>query len=453
VALDAAESERVWDRMQTWALKRFGDELGAALKEHMDARGVGSNEHPATDEDISLALCWLLIDRALADGTTPAQLYARLAELTPSDRDVAARIAASGLGLHRVKDVDPGASIVLENVLTGKSIRVSSPNVSCVAVRWHVLLCRVMGGGPTPSLWGPAGFYEPAEEAELVDELRRIAGLHELGTGTAALQTALRVGAGELVCFVPPSRRAERVPYTLEGDPVVMAEAFWRLHDASAAFELLRETAELSFDEQSDDDVAFDWLVSRRRLLVRRPLLPMGAICLESGPILVSEDGELELQDLTSLGTFTLRGDRLEFFGMSEKRLDDAVTLIERRLGKVAGRAKRRVRSIDHALATRGVEQDAPSATRSRGNEESSLIPDARIRELTYRRWVDDPNEHLAGLTPRAAAARGEHRDELERQLRSFEHHSARERADGLPGPEVTWLRVELSLDADRMAA
>ena len=49
VALDALEAEQVWDRMQSWALGRFGDELGAALKEHMDARGLGSGERPAND--------------------------------------------------------------------------------------------------------------------------------------------------------------------------------------------------------------------------------------------------------------------------------------------------------------------------------------------------------------------------------------------------------------------
>jgi hypothetical protein len=75
VAVDALEAERVWDRMQSWALARFGDELGESLKQHMDARGVGGEERPANDEDLSLALCWLLIDRELADGGTPARLY------------------------------------------------------------------------------------------------------------------------------------------------------------------------------------------------------------------------------------------------------------------------------------------------------------------------------------------------------------------------------------------
>src|SRR5208282_6212671 len=68
VALDATRTERVWEGMQSWSLNRFGDELGEALKDHMDARGIGSDERPAMDDDLSLALCWLLIDRELADG-------------------------------------------------------------------------------------------------------------------------------------------------------------------------------------------------------------------------------------------------------------------------------------------------------------------------------------------------------------------------------------------------
>jgi hypothetical protein len=93
VALDALEAERVWGRMQSWALERFGDQLGAALKEHMDARGVGSEGRPANDEDLSLALCWLLIDRDVTVGGTPARVYSQLPELSAGERDTAARIA------------------------------------------------------------------------------------------------------------------------------------------------------------------------------------------------------------------------------------------------------------------------------------------------------------------------------------------------------------------------
>src|SRR3954447_3442405 len=95
VALDAREAEHVWDRMQSWALDRFGGQTGGALKEHMDARGVGTDARPALDEDLSLALCWLLIDREVETGGTPAQLYSQRSELSVGERRVAARIAAS----------------------------------------------------------------------------------------------------------------------------------------------------------------------------------------------------------------------------------------------------------------------------------------------------------------------------------------------------------------------
>ena len=83
VALDATRTEGVWRRMQDWALKQFGDEIGDALKEHLDARGIGSKERPAGDDDLSLALCWLLIDRGLTDGGgVPAHRYAKLGSVT-----------------------------------------------------------------------------------------------------------------------------------------------------------------------------------------------------------------------------------------------------------------------------------------------------------------------------------------------------------------------------------
>jgi hypothetical protein len=176
-----------------------------------------------------------LIDREVVAGGTPARLYSKLPELSAGEREMAARIAASRLGVYQVTDVEPGVWIELEKVIGGASTRVVSPHVSREVVLWHVLLCRVMEGGPRPSLWGAAAFYEPTEEHELLAELRRIADEQDLGGGAAGLDAALRVGAGELVCFFPPSRRAERVPYTLEGDRVAVAQATWQVRASSTS--------------------------------------------------------------------------------------------------------------------------------------------------------------------------------------------------------------------------
>jgi hypothetical protein len=235
---------------------------------------------------------------------------------------------------------------------------------------------------------------------------------------------------------VPPSRSAERVPHTLEGDSVAVAEASWKLRDPDAAFDALCPARELALDGEAEDGeaVRFSWLTSRRELLARRPPLPVGAICVEGGPVAMSPDGELEADDLTPLGTFTLRGGRLEFFGLSETRLAQATALIERRLGPLADRPRSRVRSVDAAItgtATDGIPAHEASPARLSGRRRSQPSLDARMRRLSYKRWIDDPNERLAGLSPREAAGRPEHREQLERQLRSLEHHDARERDDG----------------------
>jgi hypothetical protein len=456
IALDARAAERAWDRIQRWALDQFDPELGDAMKRHLDARGIGTDTCPANEHDLSLALCWVLIDRELGAGGTPLQRYLQLPDLPACDRELAERIAASRLGLHRVLDSEPGAWIELEDVLDGKRTRVCSPNVSVAAARWQLLLCRVMRGGPSPSLWGAAGFYEPSEERELLDELRRIAAERGLGEGERALREALLVGAGELVCFVPASRHAERVPYTLEGDPVALAEASWRLRDRAAALAALRAAPELSeaapaegedgAEPGEDGAATFDWLGSRRALVARRPPLPPGALVIETGPAWSDEDGGLELGDLTSLGTFTLRHGQLELFCTSEARLRAGIEIVARRLGSLATPPTQHVRPLPPAGSGGGAQHQGEA------DEEPEAL-DPRITAVIYRRWLDDSDPQLGGLSPREAAARGEHLNELERLLRGFEFHSARARPDRRPGPEVLWLRAELNANGAQLAA
>jgi len=438
---DAAAAERVWRDMQRWALDRFDDELGPATRELLTDRGVGTRERPAFDEDLSLVLCWLLIDRELAGGSTPARLYSRLPGLSAADRALALRIAASRLSLQRVLDREPGVWIELESLIDGTRVRVTSPNVSRAAVRWHVLLCRVMAGGPMASLWGAAGFYEPADEPALLDELRRLAATHGLGADRAGLEQALRLGARELLCFVPPDRRAAPSFFTLEGDPAVFVRASWRLTDPGAALDALRQIPQLAWDGETEDHEGelFSWLAPRRPLVARRPPLPPGAVCLESGPVGVGEDGELQLEDVTCIGNFELRGDRLEFSGLSEARLEAAEALVTRHLGSLAGCARRRV----EPLPTGSSQREAGHGIREGGADEV----DSRVQRLLYRRWLDDPQPELSGLSPRQATSRPEHRPTLEWLLRCIEHGSAREHRNGRPGPEVSWLRGELALD------
>jgi hypothetical protein len=82
-------------------------------------------------------------------------------------------------------------------------------------------------------------------------------------------------------------------------------------------------------------------------------------------------------------------------------------------------------------------------------SDEETPVSDERFRRLMWRHWIDDPLPRLGANSPRAAPNE-RYRDELERLLRGIEHRSACERADGLPGPKVAWLRAELGLDTSR---
>lgn len=446
----------MWARLQRWAFDRYGEEeLNPALVEHLRGRGVGSAERPADEDDLTMSLGWLLIDRPLACGHTPASVYAGLPELPERERWLAGRIAGSRLGVHRVIDAEPGAWIELEDVLTGTRARVDSPVVSLAAVRWQVLICRVERGGPTPVLWGGAAAYAPGEEDEILAELRGIAAAAGLGATPADLAAALTARAGDMVCFVPPSRLAERTFHTLEGDPVLFADATWRLTDPAAALRALRATSGLQLlpgDARHDDHV-FDWVTLRREVVAHRPL-PPGAVILEGRPVTLDSSGELRGGDMTSLGTFTLRGEVLECSCLSAQRLDRAVALVEASLGPLATTMERRLRTIDEVRdqtdrRPAGVPTGAAARPHRAGSGAGS---DERLRAFFHQRWLDDPQPRLGGLSPRQAAARPELREVLERQLRALEYRNACDRHEPVPGPEVARLRRQLTLEREPVA-
>ncbi|MDA8074083.1 MAG: hypothetical protein M0Z40_02405 [Actinomycetota bacterium] len=102
----------------------------------------------------------------------------------------------------------------------------------------------------------------------------------------------------------------------------------------SASYSQVKLSAGATSCHHRDDSSgsAFDWLARRRDLVARRPLLPPGALVIEGGPLTLDERGELEDSDATSLGTFTVRAEVLEFSCLSAQRLDGAVALVERSL-------------------------------------------------------------------------------------------------------------------------
>ena len=411
-------------------MEEFGDELAYAFEEfHPESRRIGEG-------DFALLLTWFNSDRELAGGGTPVARYLERLDLGSVEREVARRIAAASLGLHRVRAVVPGRSLELENIITGAVSSIVSESVSREAVRWDIVLCRVMAGEPAASLWGPVLVYAPEEEQELVAELERLAVAHGLSRDRTELSEVFRIASRELLRFVPPSRLAEPSYFTAEGDPIVSARAVWRLADPDAAFVALDTPPKLLWVGESEDGTGecFQLTADRKELLARRPPLPPNALFFES-----SYTG---FPERIGTGTFVLVGCELRFDAISEQRLTHALELVSNRL---AGNAE----LLDREVAPFDLD---PAERRQALEPAEEDVLTAGYLEEYLRRWLDEPLERLEGNTPRAAAGIPKLRAELELLLRAIENRADHARRSGAAWPEVDWLWHELDLSAQLAA-
>ena len=438
---EAARFENgVGERILNWAAACFAEEIGVALE-----RFAGP-ERKLDDRDLQIFPTWFCSDRELAGGGTPAERYAARTDIDARERGVATRIAQACLSLQRVRAVEAGRWIELEDVLSGAAVRVQSETVSREAARWDVLLCRVMSDERMPSLWGPVQFYAPAEETELVAELERLADAHGIAAGDNRLGRVFRVAALELMRFTPPSRRIKRSFFTAEGDQIADGSASWRITDTATALDLLDSPPELAWVGESDDGSGetFQLTADRAELLAHRAPLPPGALSFESS--LTSLPGRI------CLATFVLTDEELHCTAVSEARLEAAIELVAQRLGDLADLHERAVLPFEidptreHGSVRRRPEPP-PGLTAAQARElEQQLLNDH------FRRWVDEPLEPLGGRTPRQAA-RSNARGELESLLRGIENRAERARRDGTAWPDLGWLRKELGLETDQLAA
>ena len=115
------------------------------------------------------------LDRQLPGGGTPVERFAELSALDDTERAAVRTLTQARLGLWRVRAVEPGLSIDLEEVVGDRVVSVHSQNVSRGTARWDVLLGRVIEGAPDQELWGPAAIFTAAEEEEIVTEVERLA--------------------------------------------------------------------------------------------------------------------------------------------------------------------------------------------------------------------------------------------------------------------------------------
>ena len=315
-------TEAVWARLQEWTIANHPEHLEAAIDE------LVGDERRITPETGDLLCSYVHLDRQLPGGGTPLERFAELSALDDVERAAARTLTQARLGLWRVRAVEPGLSIDLEEVVGDRVVSVHSQNVSRGTARWDVLLGRVIEGAQDHELWGPAAIFTAAEEDEIVAEVERLADERSIPPSAV-----FRSCAAELLRFKPPSRTIPPSFFTFEGDEVVAAYARWVLADDEAPVALERHPDLVDVaDTEDGEGICLEWTAPRTELAARRPELPLRAVLLESTPVFVDPDERRVTGDSSriGLGTFEFRPRELTFDAISAQRLDGAIALSPR---------------------------------------------------------------------------------------------------------------------------
>ena len=191
--------DAVGERIRAWAFEHHNHAIDAALAELV----AGREDLVLGDGDIAVIATWTLSDRELPEGDTLAERYAGRPDLPASERDIAQRIASARLGVYRVRGVQPGRWIELDDP-AGPTTRVLSHDVSRTVRPDDMLVARPMEGPPSPSLWGPVANLTPAIGRALVDLLRAHAQALAMPDDPGALGTLMRSASREITTLLAP---------------------------------------------------------------------------------------------------------------------------------------------------------------------------------------------------------------------------------------------------------
>ena len=176
------------------------------MREAFEEITSGYSDRVLGEVDVQLIASWMLNDRRLAGGGTPAERYAQRDDLPAGERDVARRIAAARLGLLRVVRVLPVRWIELHDLAVGgEVVRALSHDVSRSTRPHDLLVGRLMEGPPAPSLWGPVGFLtrqSGRELRELLDTCIDALGLSDAADGLAS---AMHAASREITVMLAPA--------------------------------------------------------------------------------------------------------------------------------------------------------------------------------------------------------------------------------------------------------
>jgi hypothetical protein len=405
------------DRRLVRALAGFADQrFGSAW--------LAALEHFADDpEMLQLAVHWCLFHQRLA-GRSVLDVYLseRSRWLSREERAWLEAQRAAWLSIWEVKEVEPGARIVLRDLLSGEERAVRETTASRTAVLHDAMLARVVDHGGVSLLCGVhPRTLGPSAAADLVRRARaRLRSKARVPSDRLRDEDFGRYLIGRWEKAVAELEAHRGMPTALsntDGDPFLLTtDHFTIAPGARAAVEAQLAALPCVETEPGEDPRAY---------LFVRP-----------------GDRTRAHESNTIVGRVSIAGDSLRAETNSRERADALREKIETACGEHV-----RHRTREHA--------DPLSEAAPRGRPARPPAPpppeieqiELELKQRHYAGWLDHPLPALRGLTPRAAARTASGRAAVDVLLKEIENQEQRS-APGAPF-DVSALRRELGLGED----
>jgi tetratricopeptide (TPR) repeat protein len=309
----------------------------------------------------------------------------------PPELELARIWIDSRRSLYEVRSVRPGSLVVRDLVVSGPDVELADQALSRQAERLDLLCLRLVPDG-SDGLMPTTAMSVPRAQRERVVEI--------LGSGDAV----------RLVRWIVEPVALPQLA-NMEGEPLRMVEASYRLPDPMAAAMVLARTLE------PDGEGRFVDLVEHKG------------------------------QDLLR-GSIRIEGDEAHLEANSRQRADR----IERTLLDAAPGSRlirRTERGIEEALKDTELRRErVPSGPSEPSDPETERVREAVLEQFIRdheRRWLDESIPALDGMTPRQARDDAAMRPRLEALLDDMEWHMRRAPAGSMDAGRV---RALLGLDA-----
>lgn len=215
---------------------------------------------------------------------------------------------------------------------------------------------------------------------------------------------------------------------TPEGDPIVFAEAVYKVKDYERAVDALQSIPVFRILNSSPEEILFGWHVEMTEQEISE-----GGLAIPT-----TFTNELKGPQYRSMGNLTISKKKLTLSCLSERRLE---------LGKSL------LKTLGDTIELQSESKEYPDLKDMKHKTKKTIVNDPVLEELRvkfledhYRKWVDMPIPFLDNSTPREASKTQEGRAKLKELLKVLENAEERRKRAGQPSYDVSKLRETLGI-------